>query len=85
MTPAMKIQLRLSQVRKRLNEIAGLEGDDFTDEIRSEAETLQNEYSDLEVPVTRLLSSPRVNLKPARSTNRTPRCVSASNCVQKPV
>ena len=49
MTPAQKIQLRLSQVRKRLNEISGLEGDAFTDEIRSEADTLQNEYSDLEV------------------------------------
>lgn len=49
MTPAQKITLRLSQVRKRLNEIAGLEGDDFTDEIRSETETLQNEYADLEV------------------------------------
>ena len=49
MTPAQKIQLRLSQVRKRLNEISGLEGDAFTDEIRSEAESLQNEYSDLEI------------------------------------
>ena len=49
MTPAMKIQLRLSQVRKRLNEISGLEGDAFTVEIRSEADSLQNEYSDLEV------------------------------------
>ena len=48
MTTAQKILLRLSQVRKRLNEISGLEGDDFTDEIRTEAETLQNEYRDLE-------------------------------------
>ena len=48
MTPAQKIQLRLSQVRTRLNEISGLEGDAFTDEIRTEAATLQREYADLE-------------------------------------
>ena len=49
MTPAQKIQLRLSQVRARLNEISGLEGDAFTDEIRTEAAALQTEYADLEV------------------------------------
>lgn len=48
MTNAQKIRLRLSQVRQRLNEIAGLEGDDFTDEVRSEAESLQTEYAGLE-------------------------------------
>ena len=48
MTNAQKIRLRLSQVRQRLNEISGLEGDDFTDEIRSEAQALQTEYLDLE-------------------------------------
>ena len=48
MTTAQKIRLRLSQVRQRLNEISGLEGDAFTDEIRTESETLQTEYRDLE-------------------------------------
>ena len=48
MTNAQKIRLRLSQVRQRLNEISGLEGDAFTDEIRAEADTLQSEYADLE-------------------------------------
>ena len=48
MTNAQKIRLRLSQVRQRLNEVAGLGGDAFTDEIRAEAETLQSEYADLE-------------------------------------
>ena len=48
MTNAQKIRLRLSQVRQRLNEVAGLEGDAFTDEIRAEAGTLQGEYKDLE-------------------------------------
>ena len=74
MTPAQKIQLRLSQVRKRLNEISGLEGDAFTDEIRSEAESLQNEYSDLEIrhqavivaegePETRELNGPDAEMR----------------------
>ena len=49
MTNAQKLRLRLSQVRQRLNEIASLEGDDFSDEIRAEAETLQAEYRDLEI------------------------------------
>ena len=48
MTNAQRIRLRLSQVRQRLNEIAGLEGEAFTDEIRREAESLQTEYRDLE-------------------------------------
>ena len=48
MTNAQKIRLRLSQVRQRLNEIAGVEGDAFTDDVRSEAASLQTEYADLE-------------------------------------
>lgn len=48
MTPKQKIGLRLSQVRSRLNEIAGIEGEAFTAEVRAEAETLQGEYRDLE-------------------------------------
>ena len=48
MTNAQRITLRLSEVRSRLNEIAGLEGDAFTPEIRGESEKLTNEYGDLE-------------------------------------
>ena len=48
MTNRQKIELRLSQVRARLNTISGLEGDAFTDEIRAEGETLQTEYHGLE-------------------------------------
>ena len=44
----MKIELRLSEVRSRLNEISGLEGDALTDEVRAESGTLQIEYADLE-------------------------------------
>ena len=49
MTTKQKIELRLSKVRGRLNEIAGMEGDDFTPEIREEATTLEAEYGTLEV------------------------------------
>ena len=49
MTNTQKIALRLSEVRSRLNTIAGLEGDVFTPEIRAESEKLTNEYGDLEV------------------------------------
>ena len=48
MTPTQKITMRLSQVRERLNEISGLDGDAFTDEVRSESASLQSEYADLE-------------------------------------
>ena len=37
MTNAQKIALRVSEIRKRLPEIAALEGDTFTDEVRAEA------------------------------------------------
>ena len=49
MTNAQKIALRISEVRQRLNEISGLEGDALTEEIRTEADALQTEYRDLEV------------------------------------
>ena len=49
MTPRQKIEVRLSEVRTRLNTIAGLEGDDFTAEIRTELDALKTEYGDLEV------------------------------------
>ena len=48
MTNAQRLELRASEIRQRLNEIAGLEGDDFTDEIRAESEKLQTEYRDVE-------------------------------------
>lgn len=49
MTNKQKIELRLSEVRQRLNEIAGIEGEAFTDEVRNEADTLQTEFRDLEI------------------------------------
>ena len=47
MTSEQRIQLRLSEVRSRLNEIAGL--DELDAEIRTEADALQVEYQDLEI------------------------------------
>ena len=43
-----KIELRISEVKARLNVIADLDGDSLTDEIRSEAGELKTEYADLE-------------------------------------
>ena len=48
MTPKQRTELRMSEVRSRLNEIAGLEGDAFTDDVRAEADKLGGEYRDLE-------------------------------------
>ena len=47
MTRKQRIELRLSKVRSRLNEIAGLS--ELTPEIREEAATLEAEYGDLEI------------------------------------
>ena len=48
MTILQKITLRLSEVRSRLNEISGLEGEALTGEVTAESDTLQAEYKDLE-------------------------------------
>ena len=44
MTKTQKLALRLSEIRQRLNEIAGLESDAVTEEIRAEADSLGGEY-----------------------------------------
>ena len=49
MTARQKLELRRSKIRERLGEIAALEGDALTDEIRSEAETLATELKDSEL------------------------------------
>ena len=46
MKHAVKIAVRLSQVRERLNELSGIE--DLTEEHRAEIKTLTTEYADLE-------------------------------------
>ena len=49
MTESQKIELRRSKVRERLGEIQKLEGDAYTDEVKTEEGTLQDEYTTLEV------------------------------------
>ena len=49
MTNLQKIQIRLSAIAARLGEISGLEGEAFTDEIRSEFTSLQSEHAELHV------------------------------------
>ena len=49
MTRSQTLAIRLSQIRQRLNEIAGLEGDDFTDESRTEADKLTAEFRNPEI------------------------------------
>ena len=49
MTKSQKLTVRASEIRQRLNEIAGLEGDALTDEVRAEESTLTTEYRDTEV------------------------------------
>lgn len=48
MTNAQRLAIRCSEIRQRLNEIAGLEGDDFTDAIRQESDRLTGELTDKE-------------------------------------
>ena len=48
MTNSQKLSVRLSEIRQRLNEISGLEGDAFTAEIRQESDRLQTEFRDKE-------------------------------------
>ena len=48
MTNSQRLAVRLSEIRQRLNEVAGLEGDAFTDEIRQESDRLQTEFRDKE-------------------------------------
>ena len=48
MTTAMKLAVRLSEIRQRLNEIAGLDDDGMTDEVRAEADKLATEFKNAE-------------------------------------
>ena len=48
MTNSQRLSIRRSEIRQRLNEIAGLEGQAFTDEIRAESDKLQVEFRDKE-------------------------------------
>ena len=45
MTNSQRLAVRLSEIRQRLNEIAGLEGEAMTEEVRNEADSLTLEYT----------------------------------------
>ena len=48
MTTAQKLAIRISEIRQRLNEIAGLDDAGMTDEIRAEADKLTGEFRNSE-------------------------------------
>ena len=48
MTRVQTLTLRASEIRQRLNEISGLEGDAFTEEIRQESDRLTAEFREVE-------------------------------------
>ena len=49
MTNSQKLNLRLSEIKSRLNVISGLSDEEFTDEVRAESEKLTAEYSATEI------------------------------------
>ena len=71
MTKSQKLTVRASEIRQRLNEIAGLEGDALTDEARAEEATLSTEFRDTE---TKLRAATIAEGDPAeiRETRETP-------------
>ena len=48
MTDSQRLQVRASEIRTRLNAIAGLADDAMTDEVRSETDRLTGEYTNVE-------------------------------------
>ena len=48
MTTSQRTAIRISEIRQRLNEIAGLADDAMTDEIRAEADKLTGEFRNAE-------------------------------------
>ena len=48
MTALQRLTLRASEIRQRLNEITGLEGEAFTEEIRQESDRLTVEFREVE-------------------------------------
>ena len=48
MTTKQRLETRASEIRQRLNEIAGIEGAEFTDAVRTESDALAIEFRDTE-------------------------------------
>ena len=57
MTNSQRLTIRASEIRQRLNDISGLEGDALTDEVRAEETKLQTEYRDTETKLRASIAS----------------------------
>ena len=57
MINSQRLTIRASEIRQRLNEIGGLEGDALTDEVRAEETKLQTEYRDTETKLRAAVAS----------------------------
>ena len=57
MTNTQRLTIRASEIRERLNAIAGLDGDALTEEARAEETKLQTEYRDAEVKLRASIAS----------------------------
>ena len=66
MTESQRIEMRRSKVRERLAEVAKLEGDAYTPEVRAEEVGLQDEYGQLETRFRTALLTESEELKAAR-------------------
>ena len=64
MTPIQTLELRSSEIRKRLATIGGLKPDELTDEIRSELDALRAEYTDKESQKQALIVAGDESAKP---------------------
>ena len=64
MTLTQKLTLRCSEIRQRLNEVAGLEGDALTAEIRSESDALGTEYRETETKLRAAIVAEDVDPNP---------------------
>ena len=70
MTESQRIEMRRSKVRERLAEVAKLEGDAYTPEVRAEEVGLQDEYGQLETRFRTALLTESEELKAARGRGR---------------
>ena len=64
MTLTQQLTLRCSEIRQRLNEVAGLEGDALTAEIRSESDKLGTEYRETETKLRAAIIAEDVDPNP---------------------
>ena len=64
MTQTQKLTMRASEIRQRLNEVAGLTGEAFTDEIRQESDKLTGEFREVETKLRAAIVAEDVDPNP---------------------